>query len=86
VRRSVEESLERLGLDRVQLMYLHDPELHLSFVEAMAPGGAVVLALTIHLPAIVLLCPLRWCPRPSAIVSGCDLRKRRHPPAKARGG
>src|SRR5271169_940049 len=41
VRRSVEESLERLGLDRVQLMYLHDPELHLSFAEAMAPGGAV---------------------------------------------
>jgi len=29
VRRSVEESLERLGLDRVQLMYLHDPEAHL---------------------------------------------------------
>jgi D-threo-aldose 1-dehydrogenase len=41
VRRSVEESLERLGLDRVQLMYLHDPELYLSFAEAMAPGGAV---------------------------------------------
>ena len=41
VRRSVEESLERLGLDRVQLMYLHDPEYHLSFAEAMAPGGPV---------------------------------------------
>ena len=41
VRRSVAESLERLGLDRIQLMYLHDPELHLSFAEAMAPGGAV---------------------------------------------
>jgi D-threo-aldose 1-dehydrogenase len=41
VMRSVEESLERLGLDRVQLMYLHDPELHLSFAEAMAPGGAI---------------------------------------------
>ena len=41
VKRSVGESLERLGLDRVQLMYLHDPELHLSFAEAMAPGGAV---------------------------------------------
>ena len=41
VRRSVGESLERLGLDRVQLMYLHDPELHLSFAEAVAPGGAV---------------------------------------------
>jgi D-threo-aldose 1-dehydrogenase len=41
VRRSVEESLERLGLDRVQLMYLHDPEFHLSFAEAMAPGGPI---------------------------------------------
>src|SRR5690606_5256806 len=36
VRRSVAESLERLGLDRVQLMYLHDPEYHLSFAQAMA--------------------------------------------------
>ncbi len=41
VRRSAGESLERLGLDRVQLLYLHDPELHLSFAGAMAPGGAV---------------------------------------------
>lgn len=41
VRRSTAESLERLGLDRVQLMYLHDPEYHLSFPEAMAPGGPV---------------------------------------------
>jgi D-threo-aldose 1-dehydrogenase len=41
VRRSVAESLERLGLDRVQLMYVHDPEYHLSFTEAMAPGGPV---------------------------------------------
>ena len=41
VKRSVEESLERLGLDRVQLMYLHDPELHLSFAEAMAADGAI---------------------------------------------
>lgn len=41
VRRSVAESLDRLGLDRVQLMYLHDPEYHLTFAEAMAPGGPV---------------------------------------------
>lgn len=41
VRRSVAESLERLGLDRIQLMYLHDPEYHLSFAEAMAPDGPV---------------------------------------------
>jgi D-threo-aldose 1-dehydrogenase len=41
VKRSVEESLERLGLDSVQLMYLHDPEYHLTFAEAMARGGPV---------------------------------------------
>lgn len=41
VRRSVEESLTRLGQDSVQLMYLHDPEYHLSFAEAMAPDGPV---------------------------------------------
>jgi D-threo-aldose 1-dehydrogenase len=41
VRRSVAESLDRLGLDRVQLMYLHDPEHHLTFAEAMAPDGPV---------------------------------------------
>jgi D-threo-aldose 1-dehydrogenase len=41
VRRSVQESLQRLGLDRVQLMYLHDPEYHLTFEEAMAAGGPV---------------------------------------------
>jgi D-threo-aldose 1-dehydrogenase len=28
IRRSVEESLERLGLDRVDVLYLHDPERH----------------------------------------------------------
>ena len=40
MRRSIEESLERLGLDRVPLLHLHDPE-HISFVDAMAPGGPV---------------------------------------------
>ncbi|WP_219414331.1 aldo/keto reductase [Pseudonocardia nigra] len=40
VRRSLEESLERLGLDRVPLLYLHDPE-HISFDEGMAAGGPV---------------------------------------------
>ncbi len=38
VRRSVEESLERLGLDRLPLVYLHDPE-KISFEEGVAPGG-----------------------------------------------
>jgi D-threo-aldose 1-dehydrogenase len=41
VRRSAAESLERLGLDQVPLMYLHDPEYHVTFAEAMKPGGPV---------------------------------------------
>jgi D-threo-aldose 1-dehydrogenase len=41
VRRSVEESLTRLGLDRVELMYLHDPEFFLTVPEALADGGPV---------------------------------------------
>lgn len=41
VRQSVHESLERLGLARVQLMYLHDPEYHVTFEQAMADGGPV---------------------------------------------
>jgi D-threo-aldose 1-dehydrogenase len=41
VRRSVEESLTRLGLDHVALMYLHDPEFYLSVPEALADDGPV---------------------------------------------
>jgi D-threo-aldose 1-dehydrogenase len=41
VRRSVEESLTRLGLDSVQLMYLHDPEFFLTVPEALADNGPV---------------------------------------------
>jgi D-threo-aldose 1-dehydrogenase len=41
VRRSIEESLTRLGLDSVSVLYLHDPEFHITFEEAMAAGGAV---------------------------------------------
>lgn len=40
VRRSVRESKARLGLDRLPLVYLHDPEFH-PFEELTAPGGAV---------------------------------------------
>jgi D-threo-aldose 1-dehydrogenase len=47
VRRSLEESLERLGLDRVQLLYIHDPE-HISFSEGMAADGPVRELLRIH--------------------------------------
>ena len=40
MRRSVERSLRLLGLDTLQLCYLHDPE-HESFENIMAPGGPV---------------------------------------------
>lgn len=39
VRRSLEESLTRLGLDTVPLLHLHDPY-GITVAEAMAPGGA----------------------------------------------
>jgi D-threo-aldose 1-dehydrogenase len=40
VRRSLERSLQLLGLDRLQIVFLHDPE-NTSFETIMAPGGAV---------------------------------------------
>ena len=40
VRRSLEESLERLGVDRIELLHLHDPE-RIPFAQAVAPGGPV---------------------------------------------
>src|SRR5437588_11987481 len=40
MRRSVERSLRLLGLEQLQLVYLHDPE-HISFEVAMQPGGPV---------------------------------------------
>jgi len=40
VRQSVRESKERLGLDTLPLVHLHDPE-NFAFEEMSAPGGAV---------------------------------------------
>ena len=40
-RRSLEESLKRLGLDRVQLLHLHDPEHSASLAEITGKGGAL---------------------------------------------
>ncbi|MDO8106742.1 aldo/keto reductase [Isoptericola sp. b441] len=40
VRASVDESRQRLGLDHLPLVHLHDPEYH-DFDELTAPGGAV---------------------------------------------
>jgi D-threo-aldose 1-dehydrogenase len=40
MRRSVERSLKLLGMDKLPLLYLHDPE-HASYKEIMSPNGAV---------------------------------------------
>jgi len=40
VRASVDESRERLGMDRLPLVHLHDPE-NFAFADLSAPGGAV---------------------------------------------
>ena len=40
-RRSLEESLEALGLDHIQLLHLHDPEHTASLSEVTGPGGAI---------------------------------------------
>jgi D-threo-aldose 1-dehydrogenase len=40
VRASFDESIARLGVDRVDVLYLHDPE-RFSFSEVTAPGGAL---------------------------------------------
>lgn len=47
MRRSVERSLRLLGVDRLQLCYLHDPE-HIDFAAAMAPGGPVAALQQLH--------------------------------------
>jgi D-threo-aldose 1-dehydrogenase len=44
MRRSVERSLGLLGLDKLQLVYLHDPE-HETYEHMMAPGGPVEVLL-----------------------------------------
>ena len=41
VRRSLEESLEALGLDHVQVMNLHDPEYASDIKDITRPGGAL---------------------------------------------
>lgn len=41
VLRSFEESTSRLGLDRIDLLHLHDPEYHISIEEALGKNGAI---------------------------------------------
>lgn len=41
-KRSIEGSLERLGLDHLQYVYIHDPE-HSTFENVMGPGGPLAV-------------------------------------------
>lgn len=52
MRRSVERSLQLLGLERLQLLYLHDPE-HQSYENIMAPGGPVEALLDLKEEGVV---------------------------------
>ena len=52
MRRSAEGSLRRLGLDRLPLVYLHDPE-HISFEAGMAPGGPVETLLELQREGVI---------------------------------
>ncbi|MER7717645.1 aldo/keto reductase [Streptomyces flaveolus] len=52
VRASLEESLERLGLSRVPLLYLHDPE-RMDYAYATAPGGPVDTLLALRREGLV---------------------------------
>jgi D-threo-aldose 1-dehydrogenase len=47
VRASVAESQQRLGLDQLPLVFLHDPEYH-DFDELTAPGGAVATLMALR--------------------------------------
>jgi D-threo-aldose 1-dehydrogenase len=52
MRRSVERSLRLLGVDRLQLCYLHDPE-HIEFTAAMVPGGPVAALLQLRREGVI---------------------------------
>lgn len=52
MRRSIERSLRLLGLERFQLVYLHDPE-HISFEAAMAPDGPVEVLLACQAEGLI---------------------------------
>ena len=52
IRRSVEESLERLGVDHLELVYLHDPE-KTTFEDCMQKGGAVETMLALKEEGVI---------------------------------
>jgi D-threo-aldose 1-dehydrogenase len=52
IRRSIERSLRLLGLERLQLVFLHDPE-HTTFELAMARGGPVEVLQRFHTEGVI---------------------------------
>ena len=52
MRRSVERSLQLLGVDCLQICYLHDPE-HIGFAASMAPGGPVEALQRLHETGVI---------------------------------
>src|SRR5215217_6933541 len=52
MRRSVERSLRLLGMDRLPLVYLHDPE-HTSYEKIMSPGGAVEVLVNLKQEGVI---------------------------------
>ncbi|KNH13526.1 oxidoreductase [Arthrobacter sp. ZBG10] len=52
VRQSVEESLDRLGLDHLPLVYLHDPE-KITFEEGTAAGGPLEALLDLRSQGVI---------------------------------
>ncbi len=50
--RSVERSLKLLGVDHLQICYLHDPE-HIGFTAAVAPGGPVEALQHLHETGVI---------------------------------
>ena len=52
MRRSVERSLDLLGLDRLQLVHLHDPE-HTTFDAITAPGGPLEVLLDLKAEGLI---------------------------------
>jgi D-threo-aldose 1-dehydrogenase len=52
VRRSLQESLERLGLERFELVHLHDPE-NITFEAGIAPGGPLEALQTLQAEGLI---------------------------------
>lgn len=52
MKRSIEESLDRLGLGRLQFAYIHDPE-HTTFEHITSPGGALDAMLDLQRQGVI---------------------------------